>query len=103
MYHLPPRDQRLPELQAVLDALGHELRERRFGLPALVAACDAISGEVVAGHKVAVEWFPFGYGGSDEEDPDPEELALSISGPRLKAGWLVRPEELRAVFRGGLS
>lgn len=103
MNWLPPRDQRLPELQAVLDAIGRELVEKPYTADNIVAVCHAIGESVVTGHVAEVCWYPFGYMNDDDDEPEDEELAILISGTRLQAGWIVRLADLEGVLREGRS
>jgi hypothetical protein len=52
------------------------------------------------GHKVRIEWFPDGY--SDDPKLLPE-YAISLTGVRFKASWLVLATDLYRALRGQIS
>src|SRR5438094_5665568 len=96
-----PRDRQdwLPELDTALRAIadafaGHD------PTPELAVDLAPRFLDVVPGHQVELHWLENGYLYEPElDDPGAPEYAITITGDRLTAGWLVPAAELAGLLR----
>jgi|SRR6266851_3336014 len=100
-----PGEQRdwLPELALALKAIANALAGQEPTPERLAAAGSQFVGAVPE-HQVEIHWLKHGYLYEPElDEPGEPEYAITISGNRLKAGWLVAAADLPRVLGQSIS
>ena len=92
----PDPDQWLPELRDVLTAIAAALGGRTPSAPLIVALLPAYQ-RCVPGHTAQIEYFADGY----TDDPNwLPEYAVSLTGERFIASWLLLASDLHGYLEG---
>jgi hypothetical protein len=91
----PDPEQWLPELRAILAAIARALGERSPSA-SLITALSPHYEHSVPGHRVEIEYFPEGYTDDPARQP---EYAVSVTGDRFLASWLLLERDLVAFLR----
>ena len=81
------------DLQAVLAVIGKLIRNRPLA-PELARSIPNTRGSIVAGHEVTIDYVQ-----GKRAGPRAGRYAVTISGPRVKAGWRFRTFELEKLSR----
>ena len=91
----PDSERWLPELRKVLGSIAIALGGRGPN-PALIMGLRSEYEDAVTDHKVEIEYFPGGYTDDPERLP---EYAVSLTGRRFLASWLLLESDLHGFIR----
>jgi hypothetical protein len=93
----------LPELVVAIGAIANSLEGHEPTLERLSAAAPTFV-DAIPDHRVEIWWLERGYlNDPDIDEAGEPEWAITISGFRLKAGWLIAAKDLPRVLGRALE